>query len=376
LLLFLAERALEGRTQELTEYNIGRAVFDRPPDFNPSEDNIVRVSMRQLRAKLKDYFDTDGLEEEVIIELPKGVGAYVPIFNPAARPLALASGKPRPWLAWVAAGTSIVALIALTVAWWFWRENQLLNGAGSPPTIAGELLFKSNQPVTVVIPDFGVVMTKDLTGHFVQLEDYASHRYLATPPKPDEPALSFWRTLTRRQIATFGDVTFISKLFKAHAAHRNQILVRHASDISTRDFETGQFILVGSTAATPWVSLFEQRFNFRFDQRGFFVNTRPRPSEQPAYRRGGPQENGETSYALIALAPNLSGTGKVLFVGGIDMAATEAATDFLMSPASVSLVEQTLGVADPSALGSFEILLETSSLGGAGSGARIVAFRR
>ena len=376
LLLFIAERALESRTQELTEHNIACAVFDRFPEFSPSEDNIVRVSMRQLRAKLKDYFDIDGLKEEVTIELPKGAGAYVPIFKPVALPLPLPGTERWPWLAWVAAGTSLVALVALTLAWWFWRENRLLNGAGSPPTIAGELLLKSNQPVTVVIPDFGLAMTKAVTGRFVQLDDYASHRYLASPPKSEELALSLWRTLTRRQITTFGDVMFVSKLFKAHAAHRSQIVVRHAVDMTIRDFQTGQFILLGSSASTPWVSLFEQRFNFRFDPRGFFTNTRPQAGEPPLYRRRESGDNGEVSYARIGLAPNLSGTGRVLLVAGINMAATEAATDFLMSPASVSLVKQTFGVRDLSTLTSFEIMLQTSSLGGAGSGARVVSVRR
>jgi hypothetical protein len=76
------------------------------------------------------------------------------------------------------------------------------------------------------------------------------------------------------------------------------------------------------------------------------------------------------------LVPNLSGTGKVLLVAGGNIAGNEAAAEFLLSPSSVPLVKRTLGLSDLSQVGYFEILLETSTLDGAGRGARIVAFRR
>ena len=82
-LFFIVERTLQGQGQELTEQNIGRQVFGRPADYSPTEDNIVRVSARQLRSKLKEYFESNGLEEEFILEVPKG--AYLPVFKPIKR---------------------------------------------------------------------------------------------------------------------------------------------------------------------------------------------------------------------------------------------------------------------------------------------------
>jgi hypothetical protein len=40
------------------------------------EDSSVRVHARQLRLKLHEYFDGEGREEPMIVEIPKG--AYNP----------------------------------------------------------------------------------------------------------------------------------------------------------------------------------------------------------------------------------------------------------------------------------------------------------
>ena len=54
------------------------SVFDKPESFDPRFDPIVRVEAGRLRARLKQYYDTDGREDSLFIELPKG--SYVPRF--------------------------------------------------------------------------------------------------------------------------------------------------------------------------------------------------------------------------------------------------------------------------------------------------------
>jgi hypothetical protein len=43
LLLYICERAIQNRPQDLREQQIGCGVFGRKPEYNPGEDNIVRV---------------------------------------------------------------------------------------------------------------------------------------------------------------------------------------------------------------------------------------------------------------------------------------------------------------------------------------------
>ena len=55
--------------------------------------------------------------------------------------------------------------------------------------------------------------------------------------------------------------------------------------------------------------------------------------------------------------------------------ATEAAAEFLLSPASVQAMVERLGVPDLQAVRTFEALLETLSAGGTARASRIVVHR-
>jgi hypothetical protein len=82
LLRYMAERAIHGHLEDLTEYRIGSAVFGKPANYSPTEDSSVRVHVRQLRLKLHEYFDSEGRNSTIIVEIPKG--AYTPVFRSIA----------------------------------------------------------------------------------------------------------------------------------------------------------------------------------------------------------------------------------------------------------------------------------------------------
>jgi serine/threonine-protein kinase len=78
LLRFLVESFLEGRSEGLKEYEVGRAVFGRSASYDPRLDPIVRVQVSNLRSKLREYYAGDGKGDSVLIEFPKG---YIPRFE-------------------------------------------------------------------------------------------------------------------------------------------------------------------------------------------------------------------------------------------------------------------------------------------------------
>ena len=79
LLQFITEQTIHGKAHELTEQHIGNALFHKPSDYSPLEDSSVRVHARQLRLKLHEYFNEDGRNETLILEIPKG--SYAPVFE-------------------------------------------------------------------------------------------------------------------------------------------------------------------------------------------------------------------------------------------------------------------------------------------------------
>ncbi len=78
LLNFLVEETLAGREDQLKQYTIGTAILNRPPDFNPDLDPIVRILAGRLRRSLNIYYEQEGREDPIRIDIPKG--SYIPVF--------------------------------------------------------------------------------------------------------------------------------------------------------------------------------------------------------------------------------------------------------------------------------------------------------
>src|SRR6185312_11792453 len=78
-LKFIVTTTLKGETESLKEWVIGTEVYNRGTDFDPRLDPIVRTEIRRLRRKLKEYYETEGQQDPVVIEVPKG--SYVVNFR-------------------------------------------------------------------------------------------------------------------------------------------------------------------------------------------------------------------------------------------------------------------------------------------------------
>jgi len=80
LLRYLDDKASQGKSDEINEYNIAIEVFGRSKtSFDTSKDAIARVEAHRLRKWLKEYYCTEGEEHSIAISLPSG--SYVPVFT-------------------------------------------------------------------------------------------------------------------------------------------------------------------------------------------------------------------------------------------------------------------------------------------------------
>jgi hypothetical protein len=135
-LRLICDLYVSGRAHEVNEYRLAFDVFGRDSSYNPSADPIVRVVAHEIRKKLELYYQTEGANDDIRLEIP--AGSYQPIFTrhapatveaehapPAddvsgshpAEPSRTASGPPpgRQRVAAGVAGLSIAVLI-LTIA--------------------------------------------------------------------------------------------------------------------------------------------------------------------------------------------------------------------------------------------------------------------
>src|SRR5262249_10895692 len=77
-LRFVVDRSIENQESQLKEYVIATEVFGRGRDFDSRVDSVVRVQAGRLRTKLHEYYETEGKDDGIIINLPKG--QYTPVF--------------------------------------------------------------------------------------------------------------------------------------------------------------------------------------------------------------------------------------------------------------------------------------------------------
>src|SRR5712664_4658867 len=80
LLQYLAAHSFEHPGVSPKEYPIATEVFGRQKDFDPHVDSMVRVQAGRLRAKLAEYYASEGADDQIMVEFPKGT--YALTFHP------------------------------------------------------------------------------------------------------------------------------------------------------------------------------------------------------------------------------------------------------------------------------------------------------
>jgi hypothetical protein len=72
LLGYLSEKSLSEGADHLKEYAIGLDVFGKCGDYDTRLDSSVRIQVSRLRQKLTEYYALEGINDEIIVTLPKG----------------------------------------------------------------------------------------------------------------------------------------------------------------------------------------------------------------------------------------------------------------------------------------------------------------
>jgi TolB-like protein len=132
-LRFVVERTIAGEGDQLKEYVIGRAVFDRSDDYDPRIDSIVRVEAGRLRSKIDEYYSGPGQADSILIQLRRV--SYAPAFESRERQAVSTSpidgapaSSPRVTRYLGLAAAAFVVLVALAA----WRAGMWTPEARTP----------------------------------------------------------------------------------------------------------------------------------------------------------------------------------------------------------------------------------------------------
>src|SRR5215468_12030840 len=85
LLTYVCSKYFEGTADQIKEYNIAIDALGRPTDFDQKRDSIVRVEAHRLGKRLREYYETDGANHALRIDIPPG--QYAPRFVPLGMPV-------------------------------------------------------------------------------------------------------------------------------------------------------------------------------------------------------------------------------------------------------------------------------------------------
>ncbi|HUI57868.1 MAG TPA: hypothetical protein VLY04_22985 [Bryobacteraceae bacterium] len=132
----------------------------------------------------------------------------------------------------------------------------------------------------------------------------------------------------------------------------------------------------GVKPAPPWIRLFDDRLNFRYDfdwqaQTGKIINESPQPGEQAAYTAS----FGREGYCVVACLPKPMNQGTVVLIYGSDLSSLEAGGRFVCDENSLEQLYKRLGVTPEQAPPYVEVLLKTKLLENLAPEFQIIAHR-
>ncbi|HEX2843478.1 hypothetical protein [Hyphomicrobium sp.] len=87
---YIVTETLAGRSDRLKGYTVAVEVFERPETFDPLVNPMVRIEAARLRDKLREYYEIEGRDDPIRIDLPKGCYAPHIEFRQATDPAATA----------------------------------------------------------------------------------------------------------------------------------------------------------------------------------------------------------------------------------------------------------------------------------------------
>lgn len=333
LLRHVVEETLAGRRDGLKEYSLGLAVFHRPPDYDPRNDAIVRVQASLLRKRLAAYYEHEGRNSTLRIDLPRG--GYVPEFREVEHEPAQAAELPPPRVAvplsrrWplFAAGLGAGILICAAALW-------LMNGPRVSASDCPALWAAYLDPRMETVVGFGVpLFFSGGGGLFVR--DTQVNTLSDDPAKVNRVGDILGRAFQPQADVYTGVGDAIGTHLVARWLERQGVTVSVANSnyIGASDTEGRNLIIVASARFQTMLQHMDLPKRIRFNAEGAgggFMLQDPLPGEDSVYAPKGSDTGVSTSYAVVTLWPGLTPGQRTMYLSGIETWSTQGAAQYVL----------------------------------------------
>jgi hypothetical protein len=387
LLQYLAHHTLNFPFDHLKEYTIATELFGRPQDFDPQSDASIRVQIGRLRSKIAEYNSSIGIDDPVVVELPKGKHALsfqrrvpqpvpVPTLEPAAT-VAISAPETRR-----SSQRSLALFLAILA-------SSLL--------VCGTLLYMvharaSSASVKQVAVDPVPAVFHTFWGPFLQGPEepfvvYANANFVGTAdsgmryfdPSHDS------RDQISQHYTGVGEVMGVlelQQLFQQFGGAR--LRVKRSGLFTLDDARDNNLIFVGSPTENLTLNQIPntREFAFRRQPAGpnqwqeVIVDLHPRAGEASLYVPTPQTRPMEVDYAVVSLTHGLEHRRWTLILAGVSTVGTQAAVDFVCDKASLEQLLRLLNPKGPTQLRPFEALLRVKVANDVPLQSQLVVLRR
>lgn len=400
-LVYITDHQILGHTDKLKEQTIGAEVLGRKPNYDPADDNIVRVRAHELRGRLERYFSSEGKDEQVVITIPRG--AYAPEFTqrqsvtaPEAQrqaqpseatpvPDAAETGNQKlPLRLWLMFAVALLIAAAGSAAITRYIVKEDSHGAAAQPAANlrdfwGQFFPQPNEELKVVYSDTSFALWQDLNGKTLELGDYLNRNYYSSQGNK-------LFDVVMRRVTTPADMALSVHLATLASEFGGEEVPEFARDADSQFFHHGNFVLIGSHRSDPWVAIYEPSLNFQLDQDSqtgapLFRNRSPQGHEAAVF--GIPDmfdtqktvEKTYSSYGVVALLKGCGDHGLTVLAEGLNAQATQAAGDLITDPQRMDALLRSIGHQPGTRVVPFEALFQITSMPGGYDNPRVIAYR-
>lgn len=365
----------------LKEYTIATEVFGRDRDYDSRNDSVVRVQAGRLRSKLLEYYATEGNNDKVVIDLPKG--HYTPAFayslkrngsisGAGAESVISSSAKSaygtRRWGGALFVALTLLCAVLSVLALFYRGEARrsaaLLSAktAESPDVqsaspLWGDLLH-SNEPVLVAFSNTLFQGTAEAGMKLLKPLD-SPERNFGSPPLPEQAGAKAkgGRVVTEHYTGV-GEVLGVYALGDLFCRFGHPFHVKRSLLLNWDDLKTENIVVLGSPAENFLLRDLPQRQDFVFGlvkdgrQNATFglTNTVPHAGEQNTYlaRQEGPSRSQiSEDYALISFLRGLEPQRRLVILAGVTTFGTQAAAEYVTKPEYVRDLVEHLNLSPP-----------------------------
>ena len=382
LLRYLAKHVLDHPGLPIKEYQIATEVFGRSADFDPQLDSMVRVQAGRLRVKLAEYYGSDGAEDPVVVELPKGT--YVLSFHHRATGSARAhlpgtsengAAGAAPRRNWIIVTSLLAALLVISLI------AMLSMVSNRNPAQAGLARDADEVPGA-----FRVFWGNFIAGQEEPWVIFSNAKFVGRP----EVALRYFdASKDNRNVAIFdlytgvGEVLAVHELDYLFANLHRQIRVKRGSLFSLDDAKNNNLIFVGSPLENLPLLEIPGTQDFVFHRVEFgprkgdpeIINVHPQPGELKEFLGTPADQPLIEDYGLIGLVRGIDPGQSVLILAGNTTMGTQAAVEYVCRKNSIEELLLRLSVSQTGQLKPFEAVIRVKVTRGVPVSTELVALR-